>query len=375
MQETACWVSPWEWDGYEIIETSRSPVLGMAYRMYRDKNTCEEDRNRLCQQAEAWNKGELMSKLYNLIDRNHDRHMCADEVRTALKSPILAQALSKIVLCSESEWYYRQEKWDALDKVFGHTTSAPLLNWLAEKQRIKELSWWEEVSAGLRFLENTSIYFLHPLALLGQFMVDDNDLRWLKVPHGQLTFDVEGNDIETSKYFSRVVHWPGGASGITIGRGYDMGQRPDPESDLKMVGIKEPLLSWLIGAKGLKGISARYYYDSAPQVIKKQKISRKQQYALFVPVYESMKSDVLRISQKNQKYYGALDWESTDKRAQDLIIDLIYRGDYTTKTRAFIQPPFIANDTVQFRREISNQDNWPNVPKDRFQRRRDYIQE
>jgi hypothetical protein len=136
------WVSPWDWEGYEVIETSRSPVLGMAYRMYRDKNTSEEDRNRLCKQANEWDQGALMTRLYEIIDRNHDRNMCADEVRTALNSPVLAQALSRIVLSSESEWYWRQEKWDALDDVFGHTTSAPLLNWIAEKERIEALSWW-----------------------------------------------------------------------------------------------------------------------------------------------------------------------------------------------------------------------------------------
>ncbi len=171
MQETACWISPWEWDGYEIIETPRSPVPGMAYRMYQDRNTSEEDRNRVRQQAEAWDKGELMSKLYSLIDRNHDRQMCADEVRAALKSPVLAQALSKIVLCSESEWYYRQEKWDALDKVFGHTTSAPLLNWIAEKGRIKELGWWEDVVGPLKFLGVSSVYFLHPLGLMNKLKI------------------------------------------------------------------------------------------------------------------------------------------------------------------------------------------------------------
>jgi len=45
-----------------------------------------------------------------------------------------------------------------------------------------------------------------------------------KVKKGQVTFDAEGTDIESSKYFSRVIHWPGNAlSRVTIGRGYDMG--------------------------------------------------------------------------------------------------------------------------------------------------------
>ncbi|HCN45932.1 MAG TPA: hypothetical protein DIT18_09995, partial [Pseudomonas sp.] len=163
----ASWVSPWSWDGYEVIETSGSPVQGMAYRMVQDKNTSEEDRMRLRQQADAWNNGPLLTRLYEIIDRNHDRQMCADEVRTALNTPALAQALSKIVLRSESEWYYRDGKWDALDTVFGHTTSAPLVNWMAEKTRIRELSWWGEVIEKLKIPGAGSIYFFHPIGLLG----------------------------------------------------------------------------------------------------------------------------------------------------------------------------------------------------------------
>ena len=44
------------------------------------------------------------------------------------------------------------------------------------------------------------------------------------VPFGQITFDAEGQE-QRGKYFSRSPHVPGPASGITIGRGYDLGSR------------------------------------------------------------------------------------------------------------------------------------------------------
>ena len=54
----------------------------------------------------------------------------------------------------------------------------------------------------------------------------------LIVESGQVTFDAEGNDIESSRYFSRVIHWPGNTeSGVTIGRGYDMGNRTKAKLD------------------------------------------------------------------------------------------------------------------------------------------------
>jgi hypothetical protein len=211
-------------------------------------------------------------------------------------------------------------------------------------------------------------------------MEDDNDLKWLKVEKGQLTFDVEGNDLEDPanplhQYFSRKVHWPGGASGITIGRGYDLGQRPNPQSDLSAVGIREPLLSWLIGAKGLSGTAARNYLNSASQEIKSTFITRKQQYKLFESVYEAKKNEVITISGGvyNVGTYGALNWGVINPKIQDMIVDLIYRGDYIPSTREKVQRPFVENNLAELKSVMSDQSNWSSVPQDRFVKRKNYL--
>ena len=56
------------------------------------------------------------------------------------------------------------------------------------------------------------------------------DEKWLIVPKGQFTFNNEGNDIESSIFYSRKAHVPHnpsgvviGQSGVTIGRGLDVG--------------------------------------------------------------------------------------------------------------------------------------------------------
>lgn len=176
-------------------------------------------------------------------------------------------------------------------------------------------------------------------------------------------------------YFSRKVHWPGGASGITIGRGYDLGQRTVPENDLASVGIGEPLLTWLLGSKGLSGSAARDYLNNASQEIRNTVITRKQQYQLFVPVYEFMKSEVVRISGKDDAValYGRLNWESLDSKIQDLAVDLIYRGDYTGSSRSIIQRHMTDNNLAAFSSEIGDRSKWRNVPEDRFNRRVDYL--
>ena len=42
---------------------------------------------------------------------------------------------------------------------------------------------------------------------------------------GFIKFNVEGNDVENSPYFSQAFHIPSASSGLTIGRGYDMAHR------------------------------------------------------------------------------------------------------------------------------------------------------
>ena len=320
--------------------------------------------------------------LYTILDRNGDKKLSAAEIREALSKPWCAQSISHVITRYESEWCYKPDKWNALDELMGHSESDPHKSWVEEKARIERLGWWEKVVGHHGVTSDDKVWHIQPIGLIEAFSAtnDENDLKWLKVPAGQLTFDVEGNDIEDAsntahRYFSRKVHWPGGVSGVTIGRGYDLGQRPNPETDLAAVKITEPLFSWLIGAKGLKGQAASDYLTSASVEIKKIFITRKQQYDLFVSVYKFMKKRVIEISGKDDtiQAYGALNWESIDSKIQDMVVDLIYRGDYTTSSRALLQHHFVTNNYAGFKSVISNVSNWSNVPADRFNRRVEYL--
>jgi len=376
------WVSPWSWEGYDIIDEYDVPQEFMASFLRAVKRLSEAQLERFGPMADEGDTGPLKTRLYDIIDTNRDGRMTAEELRTALSLPAHAQSISQLIVNCESEWYHKAGKWDRLDEVLGHSGSTPQLNWLAEKKRIRQMCWWGEVAEGVGLPAHGEVYYFHPIGLVSSFFAidDQNDLSWLTVPYGQLTFDAEGNDIEDEshplyRYFSRIAHWPGGVSGVTIGRGYDLGQRPDPRKDLYAVGIEEPLLTWLVGAKGLHGTAAKNYLDTAPMAIRKQRISRKQQYELFLPVYAYMKKEVIRISNTAavKDAYGVLTWGMVNSNIQDVVIDLIYRGDYTTHARTFIQKPFVENDIGPVRNIISNKDRWSNVPDDRFKRRAEYI--
>nr|WP_260406904.1 hypothetical protein [Pseudomonas cichorii] len=318
--------------------------------------------------------------LFAKIDKNNDKEVSSDELSEALKNKDTRDQWSKLIAYHPTEWKDKSgsAKWSKLDTLLEESPKTLK----HEKERIDKYVFWDELS-GKAAIGSSLVWHFHPLGFVDnvQALSDDNDLKWLKVERGQLTFDVEGNDLEDPAdplhmYFSRKVHWPGGASGITIGRGYDLGQRPNPESDLAAVGIKEPLFSWLIGSKGLSGVSARNYLNNASDEIKKTFITRKQQYDLFIPVYEFMKKRVIEISGKEDtvEAYGSLTWESINPKIQDMVVDLIYRGDYTTSSRALLQRHFVENNYTSFKAVMVNSGNWANVPADRFNKRVGYLE-
>ncbi|MGX0893187.1 hypothetical protein AB7M22_005195 [Pseudomonas sp. ADAK2 TE3594] len=322
---------------------------------------------------------QFFKDLFKKIDKNGDGEVEPTELAEALKGAATRDQWTKLVAHHPTEWKEESgsEKWKRLDSLL--EVSKKLL--AHEKERIDGYVFWDKLSDKSPVASGL-IYHFHPVGFVANFlaMEDDNDLKWLKVDKGQLTFDAEGNDLEDSanplhQYFSRKVHWPGGASGITIGRGYDLGQKSDPQGDLAAVGISEPLLGWLIGSKGLSGTAARDYLNNASPEIRKIFITRKQQYKLFTSVYDDMKNKVITISGQafNIGEYGALNWDAIDPKIQDMIVDLRYRGDYTPTSRILVQRPFVQNNRAELKSVMSNQNNWSNVPLDRFTRRKNYL--
>lgn len=182
----------------------------------------------------------------------------------------------------------------------------------------------------------------------------------LSVSFGQTTFNAEGQE-SRGKLFSRVIHWPGGASGVTIGRGYDMGQRTRLQilSELQHAGMSEDAATFLSGAAGLRGESARRFV--AEKGIESPILSLPSQRALFETITTpEILADVKRILAKPdlQATYGSVTWEQLQPEVQELVFDLRYRGDYTPETRKRIQPALVSGDREMLTNVIQDRGYW-----------------
>ena len=190
---------------------------------------------------------------------------------------------------------------------------------------------------------------------------------------GVLTFQAEGNNEPGSPYYSRRVHHPSHASGVTIGRGYDMLKRKGSTvlEDLKQAGVPDQDAANLAKGAGLSGASADEFV--ARDAIKNIELTELAQKNLFESTYAQYQSQARRICSKPdvEKLYGACNWESMSVNTQDLIVDLLYRGDYSPGTRRMIQKALISNDPTVIKEAIGK---LAGVPSDRRRRRASHLE-
>lgn len=280
----------------------------------------------------------------------------------------------RLIVKHDSDWHSTREdtRWSS---VFKARDESPVVQ-QANGGFLDATRWMDKVPP---FASQRSVWHFHPLEFLYVMSGDDDmDIKWLTVPKGQLTFDAEGNDNNDSPYFSRHIHWPGGVSGITIGRGYDLGQQNDPSSDFDSIELSQPLNNWLVESKGMSGLDAKNRYKSADSSISDYEITRKQQYDLFVIIYNRLEADVKRICQKpdtirvyhpNPNTTPEQAWNDIPEKIKEVLVDLRYRGDYTPHARSLIQRYAYTGDLSSFGQVLSNRNQWSNVPQDRFLRR------
>ncbi|MGH8451668.1 hypothetical protein [Pseudomonas sp.] len=317
------WVSPWSWEGYTIVYSVDTSLSALAALLRDLGRLSEAQLARFGRVADEGNKGRIKSRLYDIIDRNRDGKITAAELQAAIRQPSHAQSISRLIIHTESEWS-QPGKWDGLDEMLGHTRLTPNLNWLAEKQRINALCWWEEVAPKIGLPGNGAVYHFHPVGLVGQFSVLSN-VNYLVVRRGQITFDAEGNDIAISPYFSRCLHWPGGASGVTLGRGYDMRHRTRNT-------VYKDLISAGVDATSAEKFSlgAGLFGQAASGFVRENKhsfgtISAKAQRILFEDLIYPFYEAVSKQQYNTVVEVNGVAWGQLDARVRDIVVDLTYQ--------------------------------------------------
>ncbi len=163
--------SPWEWEGFQCIEETGTPVEKLAYAFNaRGLLSADEQHNYRAQISKA-DGGPIvtLARLYDIADSDKDGVLTSAEIQAALARPWHAQVLGQLVAKYESEWFWNKGKWDELDPLLAEEPGKPNLVWEAEKQRIEKLCWWEDL-AGRHGISTSGIMWnISPNGLLSSF--------------------------------------------------------------------------------------------------------------------------------------------------------------------------------------------------------------
>lgn len=109
---------------------------------------------------------------------------------------------------------------------------------------------------------------------------------------------------EYRKSVSEYLHWPGGASGVTIGAGYDLGSRTRSKiiSDLTAAGVNPATSHFVATGAGLKGEQARLFVRAhRSEVIVSEEMGVKL-LQLVIKEYESSVKALIKVRLKQTEY-------------------------------------------------------------------------
>ncbi|WP_244125640.1 cell wall hydrolase [Burkholderia gladioli] len=159
---------PWDWPGFELIDNSRIMPVDMLKRYIHvtELYLADESKTEFEASAATVNAGPLITNLEKAIDTDHDGKVTALELKHALETPWLAEALSHLVVRCESEWGGGLGKWEALSPLMKKL----LWLWKTEIERIGKLQWWEQVSGVEGFPKELSAWHFHPIGVVGNFV-------------------------------------------------------------------------------------------------------------------------------------------------------------------------------------------------------------
>ena len=215
------------------------------------------------QQAPAF-----FEELVHCLDTNQDGHLSSEEITAALchiepilHSPQSRARLQKLIVRHPSEWYDKSagasHQW--LDKLKAQVAKPEFDQLVAhEKQRIDQLEWMQSATS-LKL--SRDIWHFWPL---GMTELEDAGIK--HVSEDGLWFIYK---IETQQGLSNKLHWPGGASGVTLGPGYDMGKRNSQEiiDTMMSIGVAQSIAEHISKAANLTENSAMEFVNNNKNLI------------------------------------------------------------------------------------------------------------
>lgn len=117
----------------------------------------------------------------------------------------------------------------------------------------------------------------------------------------RMIFEIEVGPFKTE---TAHLHWPGGASGVTLGPGYDMKDRKAAaiQADLTQIGVDATTAKAVAKAAGLKDTEAKTFADDNEDLVSLSDDQQVALLALIVPKYEAIMNRNVHIPLKPHEF-------------------------------------------------------------------------
>jgi len=290
----------------------------------------------------------LMAKVYRTIYPRRDESRAADELRAAADDRWRAQRMSRLIIRHESEWA-NPGKWRQLiQEIEKHTGAQPQHE--EELKRIGKLVWWDEVSAGVRDLPGADVFHIHPVGAVGNFAragaaqsISEDGIYFI--------FKQESLQGVTNK-----LHWPGGASGVTLGPGYDMKARTADRIifDMKTIGLDDATAQAISEAAELAGQDARNFCIQHGDLVNLSDQKQVELLRKISPDYEGMVVRAVKVDLQQHEFDALVSYAYNSGGGWTAVTTLVNQGDIEqamNKIRQYVNSGGVVFDGLKKRRD------------------------
>ncbi|MEN1926781.1 hypothetical protein [Luteimonas qiangzhengi] len=160
--------SPWAWPGFELFDVAElEPRELFARELAASGRAQPQERDEFDNTARNIEQSPLFAALGRAIDRDGNREITPLELRNALKTEWLADAISRLVIRYPSEWSDPTDRWSRIDDLIEDETLRK--DWEHEKGRIEKFTIWSEVAGQHGFPSNSDVHHLHSIGFIENF--------------------------------------------------------------------------------------------------------------------------------------------------------------------------------------------------------------
>jgi hypothetical protein len=247
--------SPYAWKDFETVTGSDAgnPTVFASVDAWLDHVLCEDKPST----GDIGKLKPLACDFYRSLSPMRNESHAADELRALKDNKWLRFRASRLIPKHRSEWASRQEYQGFFEKVFARVAKEPYHD--AEMERLNQLVWWDDVKTHVSgpFPSSPDVFHIHPIALVGNFVATCHGAaQSLSVAGLRFILSHEARVGVTNR-----LHWPKGASGVTLGAGYDMKARSSSSiaSDMLAIGLQATVSNKISQAAGLSGEDASQF--------------------------------------------------------------------------------------------------------------------